>query len=110
MPFLPMITREKFLNTTDPADLCAVRCAESVQTAADTKGLSQQMFWSFIVLENSTNAEVLLNREKLTKICNDTSTVIQCVNRCPDRPWKSRIAVLLDPLTYACSGSSECLS
>uniref|UniRef100_A0A915JD42 Uncharacterized protein n=1 Tax=Romanomermis culicivorax TaxID=13658 RepID=A0A915JD42_ROMCU len=103
MPFVPMIPREKFLNTTDPVDLCAVRCTESVQTAADAKRFSLRMYR---MSPNSTSAETMFNKEKLAKICNDTSTAIQCVNRCPDRPWKSRISVLLDPLIYACSGSN----
>uniref|UniRef100_A0A915L0Y2 Chondroitin proteoglycan 4 domain-containing protein n=1 Tax=Romanomermis culicivorax TaxID=13658 RepID=A0A915L0Y2_ROMCU len=103
--FLLAVSREKFLNTTDPIDLCAVQCAESVQTVVETKKFSQRIFRPSIMQQNSTNFTAFFDGGKLTKICNDTSTVVQCVNQCPDRPWKGRMSVLFDPLTYICSGS-----
>uniref|UniRef100_A0A915HIX1 Uncharacterized protein n=1 Tax=Romanomermis culicivorax TaxID=13658 RepID=A0A915HIX1_ROMCU len=66
---LPMVSREKFLNTTDPVDLCAVQCSEAIETAEYLKELLRRVDHSFIISVNFTNFTALLDKEKLTKIC-----------------------------------------
>uniref|UniRef100_A0A915JYG8 Uncharacterized protein n=1 Tax=Romanomermis culicivorax TaxID=13658 RepID=A0A915JYG8_ROMCU len=94
-----------FLNTTDPSELCAVRCDESITVQDDARDFFRETVKSAVMSHDFSVIGKLFDKEKLKPLCNVTATFVTCANNCPDKPWKGKMLAMYEPLIYMCHGS-----